>query len=77
MMQAVRSRVAKSVLVFSMLGLAGCGAGSENDTAFLKEAGVGTPIKDYDKGYADRKERRQAELDAQTKPGRSASTGKR
>jgi len=54
----------------------GCGVGDENDRAFLKEAGVGTPIENFDQGYAARKEKRQSEIDAQAKASKSKKKGR-
>ncbi len=55
---------------------AGCGLGNENDSAFLKEAGVGAPIENFDQGYASRKEKRQSEIDAQAKSSKSKKKGR-
>ncbi|MDX2038612.1 MAG: hypothetical protein SFX72_18335 [Isosphaeraceae bacterium] len=62
------SRIRLGLVVLSVfLTVLAPGCGDENDSAFLKEAGVGEPIKDHEKGYASRKESRQAELDASEK----------
>lgn len=65
-----RSGWYKAALLAAVAGcvaVPGCSPGSENDAEFLKEAGVGTPIPDADLGYADRKEKRQAQLDEESK----------